>query len=100
MRSPQRMTPDRRDDHYNDHMVKRMTATELKAKLLGVLDDVASGEEVEVTKHGRTVARIVPARGAHALRNRFKGVVFTTAAKDEDLYTTGVRWNAEDRRSR
>jgi prevent-host-death family protein len=37
-----------------------MTATELKARVLAVLDDVATGEEVEITKHGRLVARLVP----------------------------------------
>lgn len=38
------------------------TATRLKAELLGVLDEVeASGRPVVVTKHGRPVARLVPA---------------------------------------
>ncbi len=38
------------------------TATRLKAELLGVLDEVeASGRPVTVTKHGRPVARLVPA---------------------------------------
>jgi prevent-host-death family protein len=37
------------------------TATRLKAELLGVLDRVeATGDAVEVTKHGRPVARLVP----------------------------------------
>jgi len=85
--------------HYNDHMTKRMSATEVKARILSLLDDVASGEEVEVTKHGRTVARIVPARGPHALRDKFKDVVIRTA-KDDDLYSTGVRWNTDLRRTR
>ncbi len=33
-----------------------MTATEVKAKILALLDEVASGDEVEITKHGRVVA--------------------------------------------
>ncbi len=40
-----------------------MTATELKARLLAVLDEVAEGNEVEVTKRGHVVAWLVPAAG-------------------------------------
>ena len=37
-----------------------MTATQAKAQILALLDDVAAGNEIEITKHGRTVARLVP----------------------------------------
>lgn len=38
-----------------------ITATRLKAELLGVLDAVqATGQPVVVTKHGRPVAQLVP----------------------------------------
>lgn len=73
-------------------MSSKMTATELKARILALLDDVASGEEVEITKHGRVVARLVPARGPHALRARLAGMAMT-AASDEDLYATGATWD-------
>lgn len=69
-----------------------MTATELKAKILAVLDDVAGGDEVEITKHGRTVARLIPAHGAHSLKGRFAGVA-TSAADDEDLFSTAATWD-------
>jgi prevent-host-death family protein len=72
-------------------MTNRMTATEVKARILALLDDVAAGEEVEITKHGRVVARLVPARGPHALRASVAGVAMT-AASDEDLYSTGATW--------
>jgi prevent-host-death family protein len=72
-------------------MARRLSATEAKAKILALLDEVAAGDEVEITKHGRTVARLVPATGAHALRGRFAGVAMT-AAEDEDLFTTGEPW--------
>jgi prevent-host-death family protein len=71
---------------------KKLTATEVKAKILGLLDEVASGEEVEITKHGRTVARLVPAGGPQALRGSLVGVAMT-AAQDEDLFTTGAAWD-------
>jgi len=73
-------------------MTRQMTATEVKARILAVLDEVAAGEEVEITKHGRTVARLVPARGALALRGRCQGVAMT-AADDDDLFTTGAGWD-------
>ena len=38
-----------------------LTATEVKATILALLDDVAAGDEVEITKHGRVVAQLVPA---------------------------------------
>lgn len=73
-------------------MTRKMTATEVKAKILGVLDDVAAGEDVEITKHGRTVARLVPAAGPRALKGRLAGIAMSAAA-DDDLFTTGVAWD-------
>lgn len=72
-------------------MSRRMTATEAKAKILAVLDDVERGDEVEITKHGRIVARLVPARGPQTLKGSLARVAMTAVA-DEDLYTTGVPW--------
>ncbi len=73
-------------------MTIKVTATEAKAKILSLLDDVASGQDVEITRHGRTVARLIPAVGPHALKGTLKGIAIT-AAKDEDLFTTGATWN-------
>jgi prevent-host-death family protein len=72
-------------------MTYMMTATEAKAKLLAVLDEVSTGEEVEITKHGHVVARLVPASGAPSLQGKLTGVAMTNA-EDEDLFTTGVAW--------
>jgi prevent-host-death family protein len=79
-------------DWYTGHMGRIMTATEVKAKILALLDEVASGDEVEITKHGHVVARLVPASGAQSLRGKLAGVAMTASA-EEDLYTTGARWN-------
>jgi prevent-host-death family protein len=74
-------------------MSKKMTATEVKTKILGLLDEiVAAGEEVEITKHGRTVAKLVPAAGPKALKGRLTGVA-ASAAGDEDLFTTAATWD-------
>ena len=73
-------------------MSRKLTATETKAKILALLDEVAAGEEVEITKHGRTVARPVPATGTHSLKGKFAGVA-RTAAEDDELFTTGAAWH-------
>ncbi|MEO5679897.1 MAG: type II toxin-antitoxin system prevent-host-death family antitoxin [Acidimicrobiales bacterium] len=70
-----------------------MNATEAKARILALLDDVADGEEIEITKHGRVVARLVPATGPHALHGRATGIA-ATAASDDDLFSTGEGWDA------
>lgn len=73
-------------------MVRRITATEAKAKILALLDEVAAGDEVEITKRGRTVARLVPASGPHSLKGILAGVAMT-AAEEAQLFTTGAAWD-------
>jgi prevent-host-death family protein len=72
----------------------KLTATEAKARILALLDQVAAGEEVEITKHGRTVARLVPAIGPHALEGALTGIALT-AAEDDDLFATGATWDLQ-----
>ena len=79
-------------DWYSGHMTIQMTATEVKAKILSLLDAVAAGQEIEITKHGRTVARLVPAKGPNALKGKLTGVAMS-AADDEELFTTGATWD-------
>jgi prevent-host-death family protein len=74
-------------------MPKQVTASEAKARILRLLDDAARGEEIEITKHGRPVARLVPARGARSLKGSFEGVAMT-AVNEQQLFSTGARWNA------
>ncbi len=76
-------------------MTRYMTATEVKARILALLDDVAAGDEIEITKHGRKVARLVPAVGPHRLRGKLTGVASTITDDDDDLFATGERWNAQ-----
>jgi prevent-host-death family protein len=81
-------------DHYSDHMYRRVTATEAKAHLLALLDEAESGQQIEITRHGRTVARIVPARGAHAIEGSMVGIAWT-ADPDDELFSTGAVWDIE-----
>ena len=71
-------------------MIKIVTATTAKAKLLALLDEAAAGDEVKITKHGRVVARLVPAT-TNALKGRFAGTAMT-AAEDEEVFRTGAAW--------
>jgi prevent-host-death family protein len=73
-------------------MTRSVTATEAKATILMLLDQVAAGEEVEITKRGRVVARMVPATGVHSLKGACIGVA-TSADPDDELLSTGVDWN-------
>lgn len=74
-------------------MARIMTATELKAKILAVLDEVSEGDEVEITKHGRTVARLVPARGSASIIGSLRGTARTAdGVTDAELFTTGEAW--------
>lgn len=75
-------------------MVRRMTATEVKARILALLDEVAAGDEVEITKHGRTVAKLVAARGPASLKGMMEGTA-VSSKDDEGLFSTGVRWDLE-----
>jgi prevent-host-death family protein len=70
-----------------------MTATEVKATILALLDEVAAGNEVQITKHGRVVARLVPASGPPAVRGVLAGTA-RSAATDEDLFSTGEAWES------
>jgi prevent-host-death family protein len=81
-------------DHYNGHVTRIVTASEAKSKLLSLLDRVAEGEVVEITRHGRTVARLAPASGPHAVRGSLTGVAMTAASND-DLLTTGAEWRLD-----
>jgi prevent-host-death family protein len=71
-----------------------MTATQVKASILALLDEVAEDDEVEITKRGRVVARLAPATGPHALEGRFSGVA-TSVTDEEQLFSTGVAWDLE-----
>jgi prevent-host-death family protein len=74
-------------------MAKQVTATDAKATLLRLLDDAAAGDEIEITRHGRPVARLIPASGARSLKSSFDGVA-VTAVEEEQLFSTGEAWDA------
>lgn len=74
-------------------MAKQVTATMAKANILRLLDEAAAGEEIEITRHGRPVARLVPPAGARSLKGSFAGKA-VTAVPEADLFSTGETWEA------
>jgi antitoxin (DNA-binding transcriptional repressor) of toxin-antitoxin stability system len=74
-----------------------MTVTEFKAKCLRLVDDlVPSG--IVLTKHGRPVARVIPA-GPCDNRDLIGALKGNIAVKG-NLFRTGVTWHAEPRHAR
>lgn len=74
-------------------MARKLTATEAKSKILALLDEAGEGEEIEITKHGRTVARLVGAGDHRSLKGRHVGVAITATEDEDALFSTGVRWD-------
>lgn len=52
--------------------MKTIAATELKARLSEFLGDVERGEVINVTRHGKTIARLSPPDDAAEQRRRDK----------------------------
>lgn len=55
-------------------------AGEFKAKCLALLDDVAAGEEIIVTKRGKPVARVTPIEA-----KQWKGLAGTLLQQADDI---------------
>jgi prevent-host-death family protein len=74
---------------YTVYMKKRVSVRELREKLASVLDEVAKGHHVIITRHEKAVARIIPERWSeeqaadpHPLRGSVKAM---SADFDEPL---------------
>jgi len=62
-----------------------MTATQAARAFSDVLNRVAAGEEVEVTRSGAPVAIIAPPRGRLISAERFRELVASAPRPDEDF---------------
>jgi prevent-host-death family protein len=72
-------------------MAKTVTATAAKANFLRLLDEAAAGEEIEITRHGRPVARLVPPTGPRSMEGMFQGRA-RTVVDEEKLIDTEEMW--------
>ena len=75
--------------------MRTIGAYEAKTHLPQLLERVSRGERITITKHGRPVARLVPADtddyGADLM-----GSVTLIAEDDEAYFSTGEKWDAEE----
>lgn len=74
-------------------------AFEAKTTLSALLERVAEGEEVLITKHGRAVARIVPAAGVDRKRAKAAIAALRRESKGRRLRGLSVRKMRESGRS-
>lgn len=73
-------------------MSREITASRFKAQCLGLLDEVSrTGEPLVVTKHGRPVARVVPAEPQGSL----VGTVRYLAGDEGLIRPVEVGWDAQ-----
>ena len=70
--------------------VKKIAAAKFKEQCLSILDHLEP-EGIVVTKHGKPVARVLPAeRASVELIGRLRGRIRVHG----DIQTTGVKWDA------
>lgn len=71
--------------------MKKLSATEFKSRCLSILDNLES-EGIEITKHGKTVAKVIPVeQQSMSLIGCMKGKI----KKKGNIFSTGMIWNAE-----
>ena len=73
-------------------LVKTLNITEFRAQCLQLLEQVPT-EGILITKRGQPVAKIVPVRRSPA--ELIGNVPSLATDPDDDLFSTGIRWNAE-----
>jgi prevent-host-death family protein len=72
--------------------MKRVSASSFKARCLHLLDEVAlTGEEIEVTKRGHAVARVIPVERHPSL----EGSVTYLVSDEELIGPIDVEWDAD-----
>jgi len=76
--------------------MQRINATTFKQQCLSLLDDLDS-EGLVITKRGKAVAKVIPiGSGSAALIGSMKGKLKIKG----EIFSTGIRWDAETRRPR
>lgn len=79
--------------------MKTLGAFEAKTKLSELLDLVEKGEEVTITRHGKPVADLIPARRRRPDRETIERIVRTfREIRQEDTETGGIRELIEEGR--
>ncbi|MBV9281336.1 MAG: type II toxin-antitoxin system Phd/YefM family antitoxin [Chloroflexi bacterium] len=80
-------------DTFYGHDEQSVPAGEFKQRCLALLDRVAeTGMPIVVTKRGVPVARVVPIESPNDV---FSESVRVLTDDEEELYSTGITWDAE-----
>jgi antitoxin (DNA-binding transcriptional repressor) of toxin-antitoxin stability system len=71
--------------------MKKMSVSQFKAECLSLFDNL-DPDGLDITKHGKVVARVVPVeQQSSSLIGSMKGKI----KKKGPILSTGVKWNAE-----
>ena len=71
--------------------MKKISVSKFKAECLSILDEL-DPEGLDITKHGKVVARVIPVEQQSAsLIGSMKGKLKING----DVTSTGIKWNAE-----
>ena len=73
----------------------KVKVTELRRNLPDYLARVERGEEIEVTVHGRVIARIIPQADRSAEARKFLKSLRKTAVIGDIMSPSGDIWDAE-----
>ena len=73
----------------------KVKVTELRQNLPAYLARVERGEEIEVTVHGRVIARIIPEMDRSAEARKFLKALRKTAVIGDIMSPSGEIWDAE-----
>lgn len=73
----------------------KVNVTELRQHLPAYLAEVQKGGEIEVTVHGRVIARIVPEQDRQAAARKFLKSLRKTAVIGDVISPSGDVWDAE-----
>ena len=73
----------------------KVNVTELRQNLPAYLAEVREGREIEVTVHGRVIARIVPEVDRSAAARKFLKSLRKTAVIGDIMSPSGDVWEAE-----
>ena len=71
---------------------KTISASEFKAKCLHILDHLGP-QGVVITKRGKPVARVVPAKAVD--NSKLIGLMKNKIVVRGDIFSTGRKWNAQ-----
>lgn len=76
--------------------MKQVSAREANQKFSKLLTEVARGQEVVITRHGKPVARLVPVRDAAAARKREAAIKRMIAYMKRGVNLGGLRFTRDE----